>query len=143
MARYPYMLGTGIEFETHSPSVDPRTSGNPPSRLVKPSREHCSITNCEQPVVSSLDREALCRTHFISVCYTRLDQYNEIRWGHALSTQEAETMRRFIHVCLLQADEIERATENLDNLERAKLLLIILLSIELGRHLRRNPRKWL
>jgi hypothetical protein len=36
---------------------------------------------------------------------------------------------------------IEHEDQNLDNLDRAKLLHIILSASELGRHLRRSPRK--
>lgn len=49
-------------------------------------------------------------------------------------------MRRFIHECSRQADELEHATQGLDNLDRTKLLNIILTANELGRHLRRSPR---
>jgi len=50
-------------------------------------------------------------------------------------------VRRFIHECTRSADEIEHTEQNLDNLDRAKLLHIILSASELGRHLRRSPRK--
>jgi hypothetical protein len=103
--------------------------------------EHCSVAGCEQAVVSSLEGEALCRSHFISVSYTRLERHEELRKGHGLSVTDAESMRRYIHECSRQADEIEHETEDLDNLERAKLLHIILSASELGRHLRRSPRK--
>jgi hypothetical protein len=103
--------------------------------------ENCSVAGCERPVVSSLNGEALCRGHFISVCYTRLERYEEMRKGHGLSGSDSESMRRFIHECSRQADEIEHATENLDNLERARLLHIIEEANDLGRYLRRGPRK--
>ena len=82
-----------------------------------------------------------CREHFISVCYTRLDQYDEIRKGPGLSVTDTESVRRFIHECTRSADEIEHSALDLDNLDRAKLLHIILTASELGRHLRRSPRK--
>ena len=50
-------------------------------------------------------------------------------------------MRQFIHECVRQVDELERAADDLDNLDRAKLLHITLSANELGRHLRRSPRK--
>ena len=50
-------------------------------------------------------------------------------------------MRRFIHECTRSADQIEHSALDLDNLDRAKLLHIILSASELGRHLRRSPRK--
>jgi hypothetical protein len=103
--------------------------------------EKCNTAGCGQAVAASLDGEALCREHFISVCYTRLDRYDEIRRGPGLSATDTESVRRFIHECTRYADEIEHSAQDLDNLERAKLLHIILTASELGRHLRRSPRK--
>jgi hypothetical protein len=103
--------------------------------------ESCCLAGCIQDAVSSLGGEALCRRHFISVCYTRLERYEEMLKGHSLSGSDAESMRNFIHEGVRQADEIEHGAEDLDNLERAQLLHIILSASELGRHLRRSPRK--
>jgi len=103
--------------------------------------EKCSIADCSHAISASLDGEALCREHFISVCYKRLDRYDEIRKGPGLSATDTESVRRFIHECTRSADEIEHSALDLDNLDRAKLLHIILTASELGRHLRRSPRK--
>jgi hypothetical protein len=103
--------------------------------------EQCSVAGCEQSVASSLDGAALCRGHFISICYTRLDHYDEMRKGPGLNLTAAESVRRFIYECTRNADAIEHAAQGLDNLDRAKLLHIILSASELGRHLRRSPRK--
>ena len=103
--------------------------------------DQCSFAGCGLPTAASLDGMAFCREHFISECYTRLDEYEEIRKGPGLSLTNAESVRHFIHECTRSADEIEHAGLNLDNLERAKLLHIILSASELGRHLRRSPRK--
>jgi hypothetical protein len=103
--------------------------------------EKCTIADCSQVIAASLDGESLCREHFISVCYKRLDRYDEIRKGPGLSATDTESVRRFIHECTRSADEIEHSALDLDNLDRAKLLHIILTASELGRHLRRSPRK--
>jgi hypothetical protein len=103
--------------------------------------EHCKVMGCSQDVASSLGGEALCREHFISSCYTKIEKYKELRKGYSLKLEEEETIRRFVNECSRQAKEIKHATEDLDNLERARLLLIIEEARELGRHLRRSPRK--
>jgi hypothetical protein len=101
----------------------------------------CGIADCGQGTAASLDGEVLCRQHFISECYTRLDRYDALQRGAGLSAADTESVRRFIHECTRSADEIEHKGQNLDNLDRAKLLHIILSAAELGRHLRRSPRK--
>jgi hypothetical protein len=103
--------------------------------------ELCSLAECSRPVEASLDGEPFCREHFILVCYARLDHYDQIRRGPGLSISDTESLRRFIHEGTRQADEIEHTAMDLDNLDRAKLLHIILSASELGRHLRRSPRK--
>src|SRR6266446_7894168 len=98
--------------------------------------ERCSVTNCDQAAGAELEGEALCRGHFISVCYTQLERYDEMQKAHRLSLPDAESVRRFINQCSRQADEIEHMAIDLDNLDRARLLHIILWANELGRHLR-------
>jgi hypothetical protein len=103
--------------------------------------DQCGIAGCSQAVAASLDGEAFCREHFISVCYARLDQYEEIRKGSGLSATNTESMRHFVRDCTRSANEIEHSALDLGNLDRAKLLHIILSATELGRQLRRSPRK--
>ncbi len=103
--------------------------------------EQCSVVDCGQAAGASLDGESFCREHFIAVCYKRLDHYDNIRKGPGLSATDTESVRRFIHESTRHADEIEHSAPDLDNLDRAKLLHIILSASELGRHLRRSPRK--
>lgn len=107
--------------------------------MTKP--EKCGVANCGRAAAAWLDGGALCREHFISDCYSRLDHYEEVRQGPGLSATDTESVRRFINECTRQADEIEHNVKDLDNLDRAKLLHIILSASELGRHLRRSPRK--
>jgi hypothetical protein len=101
----------------------------------------CNIQGCAGDIAASLDGEALCLEHFISVCYARLDRYQELRKGPGLDAANTESVRRFIHESTRAADEMEHEGKDLDNLDRAKLLHIILSASELGRHLRRSPRK--
>ena len=101
----------------------------------------CSIESCDQAVSATLEGEALCRGHFISACYDQLERYDEMQKAHRLSVADAESVRRFINQSSRQADEIEHNTKEIDNLDRARLLHIILWANELGRHLRRSPRK--
>jgi hypothetical protein len=105
------------------------------------SKEQCAIEGCAHSVAASLNGDEYCREHFISICYTRLDRYDEIRKGPGLSATNTDSVRRFIHECTRSADQMEHGAKDLDNLDRAKLLHIILSASELGRHLRRSPRK--
>jgi hypothetical protein len=104
------------------------------------SSKHCDVPSCNQVVASFLDGEALCRQHFISFCYREIEKYERLRRDHGLSTAEEESIRQFVRECTHRAKLIEGATKDLDNLERARLLLIIEEANELGHQLRRGPR---
>src|SRR5580704_12671847 len=93
-------------------------------RRAMTNSEQCTIAGCGQTAAASLEGETLCREHFIAASYRRLDQYDEVRKGPGLSATNSELVRRFIHECTRSADEIEHTGENLDNLDRAKLLHI-------------------
>src|SRR5258708_40339522 len=101
----------------------------------------CSVQGCGQTGDAVIDDEALCREHFISRCYAQLERFDEMQKAHRLNMPDAETVRRFINQCSRQADEIEHTTKDLGNLERARLLHIILWANEVGSYLRRSPRK--
>jgi hypothetical protein len=103
--------------------------------------EQCGVKGCVEVADAELEVEALCRGHFISRCYAQLERYDEMQKAHRLNVADAESVRRFINQCSRQADEIEHSTKNLDNLDRARLLHIILWANEVGSHLRRSPRK--
>jgi hypothetical protein len=103
--------------------------------------EHCSSMRCSEPVAAVIEGENFCRRHFIDTSYMRLELYESMLKTRTVGAAETESIRRFIHECSRQADEIENSTSDLDNLDRAKLLHIILTASELGRYLRRSPRK--
>jgi len=103
--------------------------------------ELCKADNCGQASAVSLEGELFCLQHFLATCYTRIDQYDAMRKGPGLDAARTEIVRRFIHESSRIADELEHTAQGLDNLDRAKLLHIILSASELGRHLRRSPRK--
>ena len=103
--------------------------------------QQCGVQGCVQTADAVIDGESLCRAHFISHCYAQLERFDEMRKAHRLNMPDAESVRRFINQSSRQADEIEHATRDLDNLERARLLHIILWANEVGSYLRRSPRK--
>ncbi len=82
--------------------------------------EQCGVKGCDQAARAVLDGEGLCQGHFISVCYTQLERYEEMQKEHRLSVSDGEMVRRFINQCSRQADEIEHTTKDLDNLDRAR-----------------------
>jgi len=101
----------------------------------------CDAEGCEQSGSALLDTRSFCRQHFISVCSARLSAYTLLQQECRLGEIPLELLKHFIHGCMHEADRIEKSSRDLDNHERARLLDIILQAADLGRHLRRSPRK--
>jgi hypothetical protein len=105
------------------------------------SDQHCSVETCQRPGIAIVGPDFFCRRHFVSACSAQLETYTKLMDQRRLGEVPVESLRRFIRDCLREADNIERDARDLDNLERARLLDLILSAAELGRHLRRSPRK--
>jgi hypothetical protein len=101
----------------------------------------CSITGCERPPAAELDVRPLCRSHFISTCYELFDEYSRWLEENRFRETNTELVRRFLCQCTQQATEISHNVADLENLERARLLDLLLRATELGKLLRRSPRK--
>jgi hypothetical protein len=102
--------------------------------------ENCSSLECWRVAIASLEAHPLCRKHFIDSCEAELEAYQRRLIENRLGDVSPEMAKRFVHQCLQQADNIERSAGDLDDLDRERLLNLIVLVAELGRHLRRSPR---
>jgi hypothetical protein len=103
--------------------------------------QHCKFAGCGREIVSSLDGEGYCRGHFISVCETRLEKYEQMHKAHSLSATDKEAVRRFIEECVRNVDQFEHDVRDLDEAQRKSLLNISVWANDMGRQLRRSPRK--
>jgi len=101
-----------------------------------PKETGCSVEGCPNIPIGVVEGHAFCGNHFILTCHKQLDTYyarfKERRWREV----SLEAVSRFIRESMKEADRI-----GLDKVERARLLSVILSAAELGRHLRRSPRK--
>jgi len=102
--------------------------------------ENCSALGCWRVAIASLEAHPLCRKHFIDSCEVELEAYQRRLKENRLGDVSPEMARRFVHQCMQQADNIERSARYLDDLDRERLLNLIVFVAELGRHLRRSPR---
>jgi PilZ domain len=102
--------------------------------------ENCSSLECSRVAIASLEAHPLCRKHFIDSCEAELEAYQRRLIENRLGDVSPEMAKRFVHQCSQQADNIERSAGDLDDLDRERLLNLIVLVAELGRHLRRSPR---
>jgi PilZ domain len=108
---------------------------------MTPETENCSASGCWRAATASLEDRPLCRKHFIDSCEAELEVYQRLLKENRLGEVSPESVRRFVNQCTQQADQIERGARDLGDSDRERLLNLIVLAAELGRHLRRSPRK--
>ncbi len=105
-----------------------------------PPDQPCTVAACGKPGAASLGKRSFCTEHFISACYGRIDEFNHRLGERPFRDTNAEAVRHFVAECTREAADLAHHKEYLDNLERARLLDIVLQASDLVEHLRRSPR---
>jgi PilZ domain-containing protein len=101
----------------------------------------CAVPGCNRQALAELEGSALCFEHFISTSYARLDRCLQVLDERPFRDSSSELVRKFIQECADQASNIARNVRSLENLEKARLLDVLLRAADLMRHLRRSQRK--
>jgi hypothetical protein len=105
--------------------------GNPPNSIGK----FCAVEGCHDLAAAALDEQTLCLDHFLSRCYQTLETYDGHR-DHTYIVHDAERAqrRRFLEECSTQALNVGLHNENLNNLQRSRLLDVLLWAGELSEY---------
>lgn len=101
----------------------------------------CQITGCTDPASSRMDGKALCCEHFLNYCYDHLDHYQRLIREQTFRDATVEAMRTFLLQCTREAIDLAHGPDTLENLQRARLLDILMRASDMTRHLRRSPRR--
>jgi hypothetical protein len=104
------------------------------------SRErNCSAIACRSAAIVSLDQQDFCLNHFLSHCYQQLEALDPRNRRVFAGPVNLVSMRAFIEECSRKALDISLHSEDLTNLQRGRLLDILLWAGELF-VLLRTPR---
>ncbi|HVH71262.1 MAG TPA: hypothetical protein VNB49_09160 [Candidatus Dormibacteraeota bacterium] len=106
-----------------SPSVGPLATNH--------GEGNCSESACDSAAATSLDQQALCLNHFLLRCYAKLEALDPRSQKSREVRVNLAAMRAFIEECSHKALEVSLRNEKLTNLERARLLDILLWASEL------------
>jgi hypothetical protein len=98
----------------------------------------CAVEGCSAAKVATLDNQALCLDHFFTKCYATLECLE--RWraqsSHKLAkesqTVSGEQVRAFLQACSGQALNVSLQCKDMTNLQRARLLDVLLWAGELS-----------
>jgi hypothetical protein len=91
----------------------------------------CSLDSCPDPAVTRFIQRELCLQHFLSQCYEDLDRLDARARSSQLDHSGAATLKIFVEECSRCALDVSLRCEHLDNLQRARLLDILLWAGEL------------
>ncbi len=100
----------------------------------------CAVDFCEGTAVASMAQQDFCLDHFIDLCYENLQRIDPRSQKVGRIPLELPALRSFIEECSRRALDVALQCENMDNLQRGRLLDILLWAGELFLLLR-APRR--
>ncbi len=98
---------------------------------TKLAERNCREGACRSAAATTLDQQALCLNHFVLRCYAQLEAVDPRGQKSREQRVDLAAMRAFVEECSRKALEVCLQSENLTNLERARLLDILLWASEL------------
>ena len=99
---------------------------------------YCIVDRCDSESLIVLREKKLCLQHFLAGCYEWLDQLDPLARNKFISQSEALRVRSLIQECSNRALLVSLRCETLTNLDRSRLLDILLRASDLLFTLR-NP----
>src|ERR1700730_12804785 len=98
---------------------------------TKVGKRSCRVGSCGSAATTTLDHQALCLNHFLMRCYERLDGLDPRRRKVLAEPLDVSCMRALIEECSRKALDVSLQSQNLSNLQRGRLLDILLWAGEL------------
>jgi hypothetical protein len=92
---------------------------------------NCSTHSCSSSSVVSLDQQDFCLNHFLLRCYQRLEAVDPRNRQVLSGPSNLAPLRAFIEECSRKALDLSLHSQNLTNLQRGRLLDILLWAGEL------------
>jgi hypothetical protein len=87
--------------------------------------------SCSCAAITTLDRQALCLNHFLTRCYEKLEGLDPRVRKFSAEPVDVASMRAFIEECSRKALDVSLQSKDLSNLQRGRLLDILLWAGEL------------
>src|SRR5580704_2365785 len=102
----------------------------------------CAVDFCEGAAVASLAQQDFCLNHFIELCYDNLQRIDPRRQQLGRMSLDLASLRAFVEECSRRTLEVALHCEDIDNLQRGRLLDILLWAGELFLLLRVPTRRF-
>jgi hypothetical protein len=92
---------------------------------------NCSVRGCGGAEAASLDEQALCLNHFLVHCYEQLEKLDPRGRRFGIEPVDLASVRAFVEECSRKALDVSLQSRQLTNLQRGRLLDILLWAGEL------------
>ena len=89
-------------------------------------KRNCSVNSCSDAAVASLVQQDLCLNHFLCRCYETLERLEPIGARVEYHPADLESRKAFVEECSREALRVGLHGEDLCNLQRGRLLDILL-----------------
>jgi hypothetical protein len=100
----------------------------------------CAVDFCEGAAVASLAQQDFCLNHFIDLCYENLQRIDPRGQKAGRLPIDLPSLRAFVEECSAKTLQVALHCENISNLQRGRLLDILLWGGELFLLLRAPSR---
>lgn len=100
----------------------------------------CAVDFCEGSAVASLAQQDFCLNHFIELCYENLQRIDPRGQKPGRVNLDLASLRAFIEECSRRALDVALHCDDISNLQRGRLLDILLWAGELFLLLRAPTR---
>jgi hypothetical protein len=94
-------------------------------------KRNCGVGSCGSAAITTLDRKAFCLNHFLLHCYEKLEGLDPRGRKFSAEPVDVASMRAFIEECSRKALDVSLQSKKLTNLQRGRLLDILLWAGEL------------
>jgi len=94
-------------------------------------KRNCLVGSCGGAAITALDHQALCLNHFLLRCYERLEVLDPRGRKFSAEPVDVGSMRVFVEECSRKALDVSLQCKSLSNLQRGRLLDILLWAGEL------------
>ncbi len=100
----------------------------------------CAVDFCEGAAATSMAQQEFCLNHFIELCYENLQRIDPRSQKTGSANLDPASLRAFIEECSRRALEVALHCDDISNLQRGRLLDILLWAGELFLLLRAPSR---
>jgi len=104
----------------------PEVTGDLGELRAMPVQKLCRFAACQEPGITAIGDEDLCCDHFVVRCYEFLEQIDIERAKSGCEATRTAGLRRSVNSCLQGALEVSLKSGALSNLQKARLLDIML-----------------